>query len=901
MVSDSSDLEGRPGRGPRRALWTPLGAVVAWGLTFAAAAQAQQSTDRARVDAAPGAAVAVRAAPAAPRLDGRLDDPAWTAANPIADFTQRDPREGEPATERTEVRVVYTDDAIYVGVRAHDSQADRIAAHLTRRDEWSPSDWIAIAFDSYRDRRTAFYFAANAAGVKRDIYFYDDNNEDDSWDANWDVSVRVDDEGWTAEFRIPFSQLRFGKAERHEWGFNVYRRINRLNEEQYWRLPPKNQSGIVSRFGDLVGIEGIAPPRRIEVTPYVSGTSGFEPTETGNPFQTGDFQTARMGADLNIGVTSNLTLSATVNPDFGQVEADPAVVNLSAFETFFTERRPFFNEGIDIFRFSLSGGDGNAEQLFYTRRIGRQPQGSVEDRGGFAESVQQTTILGAAKLSGKTPSGWTIGLLGSVTAEEKANAIDAAGNPYADVVEPRTGYFVGRVARDFRGGLTQVGLFATAMDRALPDNLAFLRSNAYTAGINWSHRFRNDTYGFSGWLVGSHVRGSAEAIDETQRSSARYYQRPDNDYVTYDPTRTSLSGYSGQFSFGKRGGGSWRFSTGIDTRSPGFEVNDLGFQRDADRTLQWLWLNKRWLQPGKVFRRFNLNFNQWALWNYGWDRINAGGNVNFNYTFANYWGGWGGMGRQVGGLSSATLRGGPGFLRPGGTDAWVGFFTDSRKDLRGEIWGFGFKQDESDTWEHGFGVSVAWRAASNLDFRVGPHVFRQRDTFQYLTTEDALGETHYVFGELRQTTTSMTFRGNATFTPTLSLQLYAEPFVSSGRYEGFRQIADPRGAHFADRFDDFGPDRLLTDADGNVGIDLDRDGAVEIELDNPDFTFLSFRSNVVLRWEYKLGSTIFLVWQHGRTDFTSDGRFRLGSNLGSLFEAPQTNTFLVKVNYWLSL
>jgi len=320
-----------------------------------------------------------------------------------------------------------------------------------------PSDWIVIAFDSYYDRRTGFAFFVNPAGVKRDEYLFDDCNGDDSWDAVWSVETSVDPEGWTAEFEIPFSQLRFSEAEQQTWGFNVARIINRLNEESHWRLMPKGECSIVSRFGDLAGIQGIEPPRRIEVLPYVAAAGALSPEEAGNPFRTGRSRDMRGGADLNVGVTSNLTLSATINPDFGQVEADPAVVNLSAFETFYPEKRPFFNEGLDIFRFPILLGDGdNAnEQLFYTRRVGRAPQGSADPRGGYAEEIRQTTILGAGKLSGKTPSGWTIGLLGALTAEETADVLGGDGIEYADVVEPRSTYFVGRLAKDFRGGASQ--------------------------------------------------------------------------------------------------------------------------------------------------------------------------------------------------------------------------------------------------------------------------------------------------------------------------------------------------------------------------------------------------------------------------------------------------------------
>ncbi len=891
---------GWSGHGRVQARWV---AATALALAFPAGAGAaqQQSAEVRMSDPAP-VATAVRAAPAPPVVDGRLDDPAWRAAPPITQFTQRNPLEGRPGTERTEARVVYTDHALYVAVRAYDSHPDGIVAQLTRRDEDSPSDWVAVGIDSYHDRRTAFVFAVNPAGVKRDMFYFDDNNEDDSWDAVWDVATARDAEGWTAEFRIPFSQLRFPPQASLSFGFNVYRKIARLNEEQFWRLPPKNQAGLVSRFGDLVGLERIAPPRRVEVLPYLAASGNFERGEPGNPFRPGHAGHGRMGADLKLGLTSNLTLSATINPDFGQVEADPAVVNLTAFETFFPEKRPFFNEGLDVFRFPISLGDGDEanEQLFYTRRVGRAPQGSADPRGGYAEEVTQTTILGAAKLSGKTPSGWTVGLLSALTAEERASVVDAAGTRFSEPVEPRTLYTVGRLARDFRHGLTQLSAFGTAVDRSLPANLAGdLRRAAYAGGVKWSHRFRHDTFSLSGWLVGSAVQGSPSAIAATQRSSARYFQRPDNDYVTYDPTRTALAGLAGQFIFTKHAGGDWRYGAGLDTRSPGFEVNDAGYQRDADRTIQFTWLNRRWLQPGRIFRQVNLNFNQWSAWSYGWDRLNVGGNVNLNYTLLNYWGGYLGINRNLGGLSLTALRGGPALREPGNINGWGGFWSDDRKPWRLGLNASFFRESEGAGWAYNVGPRLSWRAASNVDLRIAPSFSRRLDRWQYLSTQDALDSRHYLFGELHQTIVDLTLRSNVTFRPNLSLEVYAQPFIASGDYTAFKQVADPRAPRFADRFDVFGPDRLMVQ-DGDIGLDLDRNGTPDIAFSNPDFSYLSFRSNVVLRWEYMLGSTLFLVWQHGRSASDQDGRFRLGPSLSELFRADARNTLLVKVNYWLS-
>jgi len=874
-----------------------LGLATVPGLAAQQASIASINRNAPRVDA-----VAVRAEPNAPRIDGRLDDPAWQTAPVFGDFVQKDPNQGEPATQPTEFRVVYTDDAIFIGVRAFDPDPEEIRAQLTRRDQDSPSDWIIVAIDSYHDRRTGFAFFVNPEGVKRDVYLFNDGESDESWDAVWDVATTTDDQGWVAEFRIPFSQLRFPAASQHTWGFNVVRVVNRTAEEDHWRLMPKGESSIVSRFGDLVGLQNISPPRRVEVMPYAAASSAFTPEEAGNPFATGSDYAGRVGADLNIGVTSNLTLSATINPDFGQVEADPAVVNLSAFETFYPEKRPFFNEGVDIFSFPilLGDGDGANEQLFYSRRIGRAPQGSADPRGGYAESIGQTTILGAAKLSGKTPSGWTVGLLNAVTAEEKADVVDASGSSYQDIVEPRTTYTVGRLARDFRGGLTQVGFFGTAVNRALSDNLNWLRSSAYAGGFNLTHRFADDTYAVDAWLVGSNVRGSPQAIDLTQRSSARYYQRPDNDYVSYDPTRTSLSGLASQLVVSKRRGDKLVWATGFDTRSPGFEVNDAGYQREADRTVQFAWAQLRWLNPGKLFRESRVNFNQWSQWTWGFDRMGVGGNVNGWAQFLNYWSANAGINVNTPGLSTTALRGGPAFLTPRNVSGWGGMQTDYRKSLRAGLNFSWSVQPESDSWSIWMGPHISWRAASNMDFTFSPRLANEYDSWQYVDQVNFGGTDHFLFGRLRQTTMTTTLRGNVTFAPTMSLQIYAEPFVSTGDYQGYRQVADPRGATFADRFDDFGPDRLIQTGDV-YAIDFNRDGTADYEIGNPDFTYFSFRSNVVLRWEYMLGSTLFVVWQHGRSGINNNGSFEYTGAIHELFQQPGSNTFVVKFNYWFSL
>jgi hypothetical protein len=850
----------------------------------------------------PGIARAVRALPSGLKLDGHLTDPAWATAEPFGGFVQRDPNEGQAASEPTEFRVLYTDDALWIGVRATDSKAGQIAALLARRDESSPSDEVTVMIDSYRDRRTGFQFSVNAAGVKRDAYLYNDWDRDDRWDAVWDAKVSIDEAGWSAEFRIPLSQIRFSATHRQAFGFNVSRRVNRLNENQFWRLIPRQASGFVSLFGELTGIDGLRPPRQLEILPYTAASNLSRPSIPNDPFATGITRRANLGGDLKIGISSALTLTATINPDFGQVEADPAVVNLSAFETFYPERRPFFTEGLDLFRFRIADGDGDgsSEELFYTRRIGRAPQGYPNPRGGFAEKIDRTTILSAAKLTGKSKSGWSVGVLGAVTDREDARVVDAGGRPFVDPVEPASTYGVARVEKALRGGRTVIGLFGTMVERSLPAQLQFLHSSAYAGGLNWIHRFGQQGYEFNGRFATSMVSGSPEALLLTQQSSARYFQRPDADYVEVDSSRTSLGGYTLAMNGGKLAG-NWRWNVGLDARSPGFEVNDVGYMQAADRISQHIWVNRRWLTPGRVFRRFNINLNEWQSYSFGGERRNTGGNVNLNYQLNNYLSGWMGLNRNFGGLSTTALRGGPAFRSPGNWNGWFGFETDGRKTFRGgtSLWA----RQEDDQASSGFGLNtyLSWRPAPNVDLTLSPSYHKNRDRWQYLATTVLASGPEYLFGELDQTTTSLTLRSNVTFTPSLSLQLYAQPFVSSGRYLGFKRVVAPRAARFADRFDRFTGDRLARDQDGKVLIDIEADGTTDATLANPDFTVLSFRSNVVLRWEYLLGSTLFLVWQHGRSGFDSDGRWHLGSRINDLFRSPAENVLLVKLNYWLAI
>ncbi|NJD18071.1 MAG: carbohydrate binding family 9 domain-containing protein [Gemmatimonadetes bacterium] len=846
--------------------------------------------------AGPPALQAVRIRGVEIEIDGRAVEAPWLQAPVASQFTQFEPHEGEPATERTEARVLYGDDALYVAIRAWESDAQEIVGQLTRRDQESYSDKVGVVVDSYFDRRTAFQFAVNPVGVKVDVYHFDDTNEDSGWDAVWDVATTRDDEGWTAEFRIPYSQLRFRDAPVQTWGIEFYREIARREELSLWAPLSRQESAIVSKFGELQGLEDLAAPRRLEVLPYSVARLTRAPGEAGDPFHRANEGFGTVGADVKFGVTSNLTLDMTLNPDFGQVEADPAQVNLTAFETFFPERRPFFLEGSGIFRFGIALGDGDGanESLFYSRRIGRAPQGSV-DGDGHTDSDPQTTILGAWKLSGKTADGWSVGVLHALTSEEKARVAPEVGVRYETPIEPLTNHSMVRLQRDFRGGRSAVGVIGTAVnrDRGVAADLE-LRDAAYAGGVDFRHRFAGERYEVAGYLLGSHVRGSSDAIARTQRSAVRYFQRPDAESFTYDPTRTDLSGGSAYLSFARIGGEHWRFSTGLHTRSPGFEVNDMGYQRDADSFVNWAWVQYQQSTPQGPFRRWNVNANGWMGRNYDWDLGGLGGNVNGSFQLNNFWGGYAGVNRDLSAYSGGALRGGPLFRREASTNFFAGLFSDSRKVVQLDLNTWGNVAGERGSWSAGLSPHVSFRPSGRATFSVGTSLNWNHDDSQWVDSFEG-DRADYLFARIEQTTVGLSLQGEYAFTPTLSLQVYAEPFVSAGSYGEYKRVADPRADGYADRFETL----FWRRAGDEILLDVDGDGNEE-SFERPDFNFKQFRSNTVLRWEYRPGSVLFLVWSQGRNAFIEDGRFDLRNDVSDLFRADAENVFMIKASYWLS-
>lgn len=854
-----------------------------------------------------------------PTIDGRLDEPAWRAAPVAADFVQQRPDPGAPATERTEARVLYDGDAIYIGMWLYTDDPSGIATAVARRDYTGFSDWAQVMIDSHHDRRTAFRFAVNPSGVQKDALEYDDGRgEDVSWDAVWQAAAHTDSSGWTAEFRIPLSQLRFttrsssddsSAAPGQRWGIDFLRDIARLNERDYWAPLPADGSRMVSVFGDLTGLVGLSAPRRLELLPYSLASVTNAPSIPNDPFFNQNDVNTKLGADLKYGLTGDLTLTATVNPDFGQVEADPSVVNLTAFETFFPEKRPFFVEGSDLFEFNIGFGFNDPsfnfgnDQPFYSRRIGRAPQGAVPDSAVFVDAPEASTILGAVKLSGKTARGWTLGFMDALTRRERAKYTGPAGQTLSAPIEPLTNYAVARVRKDFRRGESTLGGIVTAADRSIDGTaLSFLPAHAYTAGLDGLHRFGNGNYQFTGSVLGSYVRGDPEAISFVQSSAGHYYQRPDASYLEFDPTRTALGGFAASADLEKIAGGHWRWELAGHARSPGFDMNDMGFQQSTDWLLEGALLEYVDFEPSKHVRNWDLFTMQLSGWSFGGERRTTNVALGGDLTLLNNWGGFFNASHQFSALSIDALRGGPALVTPAYNVLSFGINSDLRKPVNVQLSSNILYEDETARRDFYVEPDVSIRPSGRVEFTVGPYIEWNRNPWQYVAQLPALGSTRYLFGRIDQTTAALTLRARYSVTPMLSFEFYGQPFISAGDYSEFKDVTDPRAERFDDRFHTFTESELSYDGNAGVyGADLDADGSSDLQFANPDFNIREFRSTAVVRWEYRPGSTLFVVWSQGRSQFSPTGSFELGHDARDLFHAPATNILLVKLNYWLSL
>lgn len=893
-------MSARPSQLPR----TRLAALVAMLPCLLAGEAIAQAPDAGRAHP-PRIYTTQRLVGPPPKIDGHLDDAAWKQGEWAGDYTQQNPVEGGKPSQKTELKILYDDANVYVAIRAYDDMA-RISRYRGRRDDFG-GDQVGVAFDSYFDKREAFEFDITPAGTKIDLVL---SNEgwDVTWDAVWDGKVGYEPDAWTAEYRIPLSQLRFGPQDVQVWGMHAWRWIDRLQEEDQWNLIPRQGTGRLYNIGELHGIHGLRPQRHIELLPHVLGQVASRPSQAGNPFVGGAQGKGAVGLDAKVGLTTNFTLDGTVNPDFGQVEADPSVVNLTSYETFYEEKRPFFLEGKRIFTLGLAGsavagdqsGTLEGDQMFYSRRIGAPPvvQPAVPD-GAFVRTPDATSILSAVKVTGKTKDGLAVGLLQSVTDREQAD-VWAGGAESRVAVAPRTNYLVGRAQKDWDEGNTLLGGMLTSTHRWLPAGgaLRVLPTDAVTGAIDATRFLANRSYVVEGKVEFSGIGGDTTAIRALEMDPVHYFQRPDARHLGIDPGATSLGGHGGTVRVARYGNSKWLWGESARWMSPGLELNDLGYLRQADLALNEAKLAYTELEPRGAFRSYAFTLSRDDDWDFGGLKTADSTALEATGTFLNSWGVLGGIAVVGAPVDTRLLRGGPAMTTSGFASAQVGIQSDPSRRISGSlstVHHFAMAGDGSDA-EVLAVLSV--RPQNAFTFAVNGYSQHAVNDVQYVETASAAGAPRYVLGRLAQNTLGLTLRANAFVTPDLTIQYYGSPFVSNGRYGRFKRVTSPRASAYADRFHQFAASEIAFDPAANAyRVD---EGGTSYSFGNPDFDFRQFRSNLVLRWEYRPGSSLYVVWSQDRTDEAVSGR-SLRSSLDALRSFPATNVVLVKLSYWVGL
>jgi hypothetical protein len=838
-------------------------------------------------------------------IDGDLSEPEWGGPS-VSNFTQYDPVEGAPANQKTEVWVAYDDAAIYVAARLWDASPDSVTSRVARRDASVTSDWFEFDVDTYHDRRTGFYFEVNPSGSVIDGTLYNDEWNDNTWDGVWTTATKIDSHGWTLEMRIPYSQLRFPKLDEYVWGVNFSRVEARTQEVSYFVMVPKKESGRVSRFADLVGIHGINPPRKLEVLPYIASTGKYLAHDPGDPFNDGSLYRQSIGANIKYGIGSNLTLNATFNPDFGQVEVDPEVVNLTQYETFFDEKRPFFIEGSNFFDFGYGGANNNwgfnwgSPSFFYSRRIGRPPSGDLQ-HSGFSDIPDKTTIIGAGKLTGKIGDDFSLGALQAVTAREYAH-IDSSGVRFADIVEPLSYYGIFRGIREFNKGSQGLGFIATSTLRDL--NTPYLTEeynrNAFSFAVDgWTNLDADKVWVLTGWLTGTTVTGSTTRITNLQTAPLHYYQRPDASYLHLDSSATSLSGYGGRFALNKQSG-NFYLNAAFGFLSPGIETNDLGFLFRTDVINSHIVLGYNWFQPDGVFRYKNFRVATFKNFDFGGDRTGDGYYMFYNAQLMNYWSFSGNFNVSPAVTDTRNTRGGPKMKNTNGYSYYIYGGTDSRNPLV-----YGMEIDEGRSESGGSIISlypsVEWKPTAGLDLKVGPAITHDITIAQYVTTiQDNLAAktfgSRYIFGELDQKEISANIRLDWTLTPSFGLTLFLQPLISVGKYTQFKELRQP-GTYDFNWYERAGK---VTSTSDSVFVhpDLSSTPNDSISFSSPDFNIKSLIGNAVLRWEFLPGSTLYFVWTHQQQNYDDPGDPAFAHNFSTLLNTRGDNVFIIKMSYW---
>ena len=841
-----------------------------------------------------------------PSIDGVLDEDVWNLVEWSTDYVEFQPDVGTPPTEQTKMKIIYDDKNLYLAFKCYQADPSTIERRMGRRDDF-PGDWIEVNIDSYNDDRTAFSFTASVSGVKGDEFISNNGNFDESWNPIWYLGTQIDDDGWTAEIRIPLSQLRFGNDDEQVWGLQSTRRYFNNEERSLWQPVPANPPGWVSEFGELRGLVGLKPQKQLEIQPYTVTQLDTYKAQLGNPFRDGSDGKITGGLDAKIGITNDLTLDLTINPDFGQVDADPGAIALDGFEIFFQERRPFFVENKNVFDFEIGGRGDN---LFFSRRIGRTPQGyTTADRslGEYEDIPNNTTILGAAKFSGKTKSGWAIGILESVTAEEFGevklddredviSALPEVGEEREELVEPFTNYLVARAQKDFNDRNSYIGGIFTATNRKLDGNLDFLHKNAYTGGIDFRHNWKERKYYVSGNINMSTVKGSPEAIERTQRSLTHLFQRVDAGHVDVDPTRTSLTGTGGRLEVGKGGGGNWRYNFGANWKSPELELNDIGFLRQADDIRQYANLRRLFNKPTSWYRQANVGFELSTAYdfegNYNRIQYQISGNINFKNNYGFNFGG----AHKPRIFINTFLRGGPRW-RYNEENFWFAFIgSDQRKKLSfvaGHVHSVA-KQDNFKFFNYEVGLN--YQPLNSLSLSLNTEYGQNPNRTQYVTQRGYDGTTRYILGNIDQETLSATLRVNYNINPNLTIQYYGQPFIFKAKYSDFNYVNNAIAEDINERVTWYNDSQINFD-NGLYSVDEDTDGNTDYAFGNPDFAFVQFRSNLVVRWEYIPGSEIFLVWSQGIDGFGDVNNSFSDIIDKQLFSQKPQNTFLLKATY----
>ncbi len=775
-------------------------------------------------------------------IHGRLSEASWSLAEPRSDFLQYDPDEGSQPSECSAVLLLYDDHALYVGAILYDADSDLVKGQLSRRDRYTHADRFEVLIDSNRDLQTAYHFAVNVSNVQQDgIYSHDGARYDLSWDAVWESATVRLERGWSIEMRIPFTILRFDRAEgEHRWGVNFRRFIARKNEEIHWIMVPRTENGMVSWFGEIHGIRNIAVPLYFEILPYA--VSHGRRRSASLPQVSEKDVLLDVGIDMKLGLASNTTLDVAINPDFGQVEIDQAIINLTAFETFYPEKRPFFLEGADLFRFG-STYDGRDLRLFYSRRIGRRPPRPVLNPGEqFIELPQITRLLGAAKLTSRTQSGLSVGALAAVTDREDALINTPTGDRREELIQPRGGFNALRLKQEISGN-SALGIMFTnvSQDGSRP---------AHSGGIDWNLRLFNNSYVLDGFIAGARN----------------------------DVQGTTRDGSAGRLYIARPSGKNWLGSLNYEFYSPGFDINDGGYNRRADYRVGWADIYFKNDFAAAPIRRYRIRLAGEAQWNFAGYNIKKDSQFSVYSLFTNFYSSSLSYQYNWSSYDDLETRGRGLYKRPQfhTVDGWLS--TDLRRRIIAYPI-FSFHWNDRGWTEYYLKLDFDMHPTSYIELSPAVGLFRSKKYEAWITNtiDEDLGPIS-LFGDRDVDQLEFSLRGIFTLQTNLSIQFFTQVLLSRVWYASHRRLVSP---------DTFVP---------YAGFD-----PANLNFFNPDFNYQSFNANIVLRWEYTRGSTIYLVWTQERNDLHSRVHQPFQDTLRDTFRTPMDNVILIKFTYWFSV